>query len=379
MKVLMVTELYPPNCGGGGWSTYNLAKALHDTEEVEVKVLAVNQEEVKEDVPVEKVSVRRFPNELAYHQIKNEIEERKEEYDVIQGQHSLTIPPLGLIDKPTIGVIRDYWPICYQTTLRDNWGNNHLRCGVRCIGSTVQDFHVLSPYKFFNHSLRKRLTGKVDRLVPISSFVDARLEDLRAEKTVIPDVVLDESKEVSEARGEDDIIYFGKFIEQKDPEIMVELAEKYREIDPDQNFALMGKETELTEKIRKEIDDRGLENIEVPGHVEREELLKRLKGARAVVSPSQWYEPLSMSRIEALEFGKPLFALNIGSAPEIIEDGQNGFLYTDTDGLVEKIRELEDEETLEKISQKARKTYEERYSPEKVASQYIEVYREMIA
>jgi len=296
-----------------------LAKALNETEEVDVKVLAVNQEEVKQDVPIEKVSVRRFPNELAYHQVKNQVEKRMEEYDVIQGQHSLTIPPLGLIeDKPTVGVIRDYWPICYQTTLRDNYGNNHLKCGWKCKLSTIQDFHILSPYKFFNHHLRQRITKKVDMLAPRSKFVEERLQEHGFKNTeVMYNFVPEGFDENVEPKGEGDILYVGKLEEQKGPQLLVDAIPEILEEESDQKFVFLG-DGPMKEDLQKRVNDTGArQKVKFRGHVPMDEVKSRMKGAKTVVSPSLWHEPLSRVIIEAQALGTPVVTTERGGNKEI--------------------------------------------------------------
>jgi len=322
MRVLIVTEIYPPDCSGGGWSTYNLAKALHETEEVDVKVLAVNQDSVKEDVPVEKIEVKRFPNELAYRQIRKEISERKDDFDVIQGQHSLTIPPLGMIDdKTTVGVIRDYWPICYRTTLRDRFGNNHLKCGLKCATSTVMDFHFFSPYKFFNHYYRQKLTRNVDMLAPRSKFVEERLNEHGFEDTeVMYNFVPDYFAEGVEPEGKGDILFVGKLEKQKGPQLLVEAIPDILEERTDQKFVFLG-EGSLREELEQRIREMGLKDqVEFRGYVSMEEVKSRMKGARSVVSPSLWHEPLSRVVIESQALETPVITTDRGGNGEATEE-----------------------------------------------------------
>ncbi|MFB6265609.1 MAG: glycosyltransferase family 4 protein, partial [Candidatus Nanohaloarchaea archaeon] len=320
-------------------------KALDETDEVDVTVLAVNQDEVEDDgLDVEQISVPRFPNELAYYRIYKELSRSKDDYDVIQGQHSLTVPPLGLLDDvPTVGVIRDYWPICYRTTLRDRWGNNHLRCGPKCAASTVLDWHVLSPYKFFNHYLRRELTRKVDVLAARSEFVEERLNDHGFEDTVVRyNFVPDGFGDGIEPEGEGDVLYVGKLTEQKGPQLLVEAIPEVLEERPDQRFTFLGdgplreeleervrtsqlsqeescSSTDSSESVRFGVED----SVEFRGHVPKEEVIARMKGASVVVSPSLWHEPLSRVVIESASLGTPVVTAERGGNPEAVEAAVN--------------------------------------------------------
>ena len=51
-----------------------------------------------------------------------------------------------------------------------------------------------------------------------------------------------------------------------------------------------------------------------------------IRGARAVIVPSEYYENCSMSVLEAMAFGRPVVGGNIGGIPEQIRDGIDGYL-----------------------------------------------------
>ena len=67
-------------------------------------------------------------------------------------------------------------------------------------------------------------------------------------------------------------------------------------------------------------------NVRWVGHVEGE-VKQRLKtGCRAILFPSIWPEPLSTVAYEAYEVGKPIVASHLGGMPELIVEGQTGYL-----------------------------------------------------
>ncbi|WP_397533554.1 glycosyltransferase family 4 protein [Roseateles sp.] len=67
-----------------------------------------------------------------------------------------------------------------------------------------------------------------------------------------------------------------------------------------------------------------------------------IRGARAVVLPSEWYENAPMSVLESFAFGKPVLGAQIGGIPEMIEAGLSGWTFASGDvaALAERLREI---------------------------------------
>jgi glycosyltransferase involved in cell wall biosynthesis len=88
------------------------------------------------------------------------------------------------------------------------------------------------------------------------------------------------------------------------------------------------------------------------------------------------YEGLPVSIIESLVFGKPVLASNVGGISEIL-NGTNGFaLDNDAALFVEKILfYLNDKEAYNVACKAARKTYEEKFTVDKMYNQYLSLYQ----
>jgi glycosyltransferase involved in cell wall biosynthesis len=74
--------------------------------------------------------------------------------------------------------------------------------------------------------------------------------------------------------------------------------------------------------------------------------------------------------IEALLAGCPVIAFRRGAAPEVIDDGETGFLVEGMDGMVEALRRAK---TLDRAAIQARARL--RFSAERMAAEYVAVYR----
>lgn len=104
-----------------------------------------------------------------------------------------------------------------------------------------------------------------------------------------------------------------------------------------------------------------------------------LEYADVFVLPSN-YEGLPMSIIEALAFGRPVVASDVGGISELL-DGRNGFAVENDAGVMAaKIRYiLDDPERYNAMAQCARQTYLEKFTVEQMVEGYDSIYREIIA
>jgi glycosyltransferase involved in cell wall biosynthesis len=109
-------------------------------------------------------------------------------------------------------------------------------------------------------------------------------------------------------------------------------------------------------------------NIELLGQVDREELIKYLTGAKALIVASQLYEGLPMNIMEAYACGLPVIAGDIGNMSNLVDDGITGrkFIYNDPKSLLKCITEYEalSPEEIDKMKAAARSKFMELYNPE---------------
>jgi glycosyltransferase involved in cell wall biosynthesis len=98
-----------------------------------------------------------------------------------------------------------------------------------------------------------------------------------------------------------------------------------------------------------------------------------LGGACALLFPIDWEEPFGLVMIEALACGTPVIAWRRGSTPEVIDDGATGFIVDNVDAAVAAVGRIKEIER-----RTCRRVFEERFDVERMAMQYVEVYRRAI-
>ena len=99
------------------------------------------------------------------------------------------------------------------------------------------------------------------------------------------------------------------------------------------------------------------------------------------VFPNNCYHNCPMSILESFACGKPVIGSNLGSVPELIDDGINGLLFEpgNTKDLREKIRYLHHHPLLaHKMGISARKKIEEKYSEEDYYNKLLSIYYSLL-
>ena len=115
-------------------------------------------------------------------------------------------------------------------------------------------------------------------------------------------------------------------------------------------------------------------DIEYIGELGRAEKYNFLKDAVCLLNPIRWDEPFGMVMIEAMACGTPVVTNNRGSASEIVDEGETGFLCDDTDSLVRALRRVE---ALNRS--RSREVVEQRFSSQRMAADHIALYHRAIA
>jgi glycosyltransferase involved in cell wall biosynthesis len=115
-------------------------------------------------------------------------------------------------------------------------------------------------------------------------------------------------------------------------------------------------------------------HVEFVGEIEEAQKPAFLGDAQALLFPIDWPEPFGLVMIEAMSCGTPCIAWNHGSVPEVIDQGVTGFIVDSIDGAVDAVRRIG---MLDRRAVRAR--FEQRFSVERMARDYLELYRRVRA
>ena len=174
------------------------------------------------------------------------------------------------------------------------------------------------------------------------------------------------------ARPDGYLAFLGRISPEKRPDRAIEIATK------------LGKPLKMAAKIdaqdkvywdtviRPLVDGNPL--VEFVGEIGDHQKSAFLGGAEALLFPIDWPEPFGLVMIEAMACGTPVVAFRCGSAPEIVEDGETGFLVDTVEQAVAAAARapLLDREAV-------RAHFELRFSATAMARRYLDVYGDLLA
>lgn len=136
------------------------------------------------------------------------------------------------------------------------------------------------------------------------------------------------------------------------------------------------------EKLNTLIDRRGVRNcVEFRSKMRWDDVLKLYSDYDILVFPSIWEEPFSGVLIEAMSQGVPIVATATGGTPELIKHGWNGLLVAPNDAIemADRIMELVDNPGLmQRLSINGIRLIREKYTDKKIVDQIDKYLREVV-
>jgi glycosyltransferase involved in cell wall biosynthesis len=386
VKVVLATEVYPPRAGGAGWSTRALALGLREGGH-DVTVLTTSPgEEDLDSLRVRRLSARGRRRLAVPRALARALSAEKA--DAVHAQHSLSA--LGALAGPEPGrvavTVRDHWPVCFWST-RISGGALCPGCGVVAMAGCIEG-HVRAPvplswgaipYMQGDLALKRAALGRAGATIAVSESIAQELRAAAIPRVeVIPNVVdAREARAVaagpcSFALPERFLLFVGKLEENKGARLLVPAVAAAHTGLP---LVVLGEGT-LSHALKFDAASAGVPLV-VRGWAEREDVLRCLARATALVFPSLWPEPLSRVLLEALALGTPVAAMETGGTREILAPGDAGLLVADVPALADAVARLATEPALRARVTEAARVRAEAFSPATLIPRYEAVYRRL--
>ncbi|SIR63905.1 glycosyltransferase family 4 protein [Natronorubrum thiooxidans] len=172
--------------------------------------------------------------------------------------------------------------------------------------------------------------------------------------------------------------FLGRLDEEKNVRALAAAA---RELPADVTFRFIG-DGELRAELERELaDEVDSGAVEFAGWVDHEDVPRELNELRLLVLPSQPTEGLPTVILESLACGTPVLATPVSGVPDVVREGETGFLLDDVEptALAALIEEILERPDLEAISEEGRELVATTYSLEGAVNRYEKIFRSIIS
>ena len=212
-------------------------------------------------------------------------------------------------------------------------------------------------------------TFDFDEVEVIPNFICAK-HYLRVEESTLRDELAPD--------GEKLLVHVSNFRAVKRPVDCVEILAKVRETAENVRLIMVGDGPERAACYYR-AEQLGVKNrVEFVG--KRENIADYMGIADVFLLPSE-LESFGLAALEAQACEVPVVASRVGGIPEVVTDGETGFLSDvgDTEKMSEDVLKLLNDETMRRtFGEKARELSIQRYSANKIVPQYVAFYEKVL-
>lgn len=169
------------------------------------------------------------------------------------------------------------------------------------------------------------------------------------------------------------LIWVARFIDLKHPEIAVEIGRRLKRDGYDFELNMIGN-GQMLDEITQMVKHEGLEDvIHILGAMAPGEVRSHMEKAEVHLFTSDKQEGWGAVLNESMNSAcVPVANRAIGSAPYLINDGENGYLYSDADELYEKVKYLLDHKEVRcRMAERAYLTIVEQWNAETAAERFL--------
>jgi glycosyltransferase involved in cell wall biosynthesis len=193
---------------------------------------------------------------------------------------------------------------------------------------------------YLHHSILKIYEKSVSCFIAPSQFMKETVVKFghSRDKVEVLYNFVDQDGITTSVKTKDYLLYFGRLSEEKGLPVLLEALSKTKH---KYQLKLAGEGPDLI-SLQKKVKDLKLESqVEFLGFQSGAVLKETIQVAKAIMMPSVWLENMPFALLEAVAAGKVVVASRTGGLPEVITDGQTGFLF-ETGSSADLTRVLDD-------------------------------------
>jgi glycosyltransferase involved in cell wall biosynthesis len=242
----------------------------------------------------------------------------------------------------------------------------------RCIKNST----AMSTLIWLEATVHKALNlyqNSVSRFVVPSRFFIAKFAEWGVDTRNFSHVPNSIDVEAFRPEGEpgDDFVYLGRLVVEKGVDTLIRAAAIARV-----RLRIVG--TGPEEAALRQLAAETGGQVEFAGYLSGDALRAAVSSARAVVVPSEWYENAPISVMEASALARPVIGADIGGIPELIREGETGFLFKsgNVESLVETLTKVQrlPSSQLQRIGAAGREWMRAEFSPTAYRDRMLGLY-----
>jgi glycosyltransferase involved in cell wall biosynthesis len=382
MKICLVSYEYPPYIYGGAGTYAELLVRGLEEHGIDLSILAygpvseIQRNVIRIKTPDIKYWRRLFfsyygPRLLTKFVKKNDI-------DLIHFNEPhiiITTPETPLVSSFHSTQINEFFtnlPLHRASSPR-NIPESIIKSSIGSLGelfASVNSDHIICPCMDLKKKVQKHTLKKEGDITVIPNGIDTAWASEEVPENHLSKFDLKKDKY---------FLFMGRLAPIKGIEHLLQSFRAFNSKQPDYKLAIAG--SGFYEQHLRSMA-KSIKNAIFLGHISKIEEKKALyKNCTAVLLPSL-YEAFPMVILEAMAFGKPIIASNVGGIPEIIKNGINGFLVEPKTPIeIEKYLDIlaSDPEIGNIIGKRNRELIEAEYTYKNMAQKTIQIYEKMIS
>jgi glycosyltransferase involved in cell wall biosynthesis len=210
-----------------------------------------------------------------------------------------------------------------------------------------------------------RAHGTKGRLVALSAYQRDAAPPEAGRPDVVPNPLRVQEWPFS-AEKEPFVLWMGRMSPDKGPHRAIDAARRAGVPIVLAGPVQPGQEEYFATEVEPHLDDDAVRYVGEAGAEAKRDLYRRASG---FLMPIRWPEPFGLVMVEAMACGTPVIAYPEGAAPELVRDGESGFVVDDEAGMAEAIGRLGEIDP-----HRCRAVTDERFGVDAVCQRYEAIY-----
>lgn len=228
----------------------------------------------------------------------------------------------------------------------------------------------------------ERVLQQARAVISISRYDEQALGNkVRGQFMSIPNPIAQHFFETSDHDSVgNNLLFAGVMTPRKNVDGLVRAFALARQQVPDARLTIVGPmpDEAYAQQVREQVATLQLEDaITFVGHVETERLVQAMRQCRGIVLFSR-EETAPTTLAQAMALGKPIVATRVGGIPEMVVDGENGFLVESEDERAcadRMVALFSSAELCQTMGAHGHEIASQRYKPAAVARKTVDTYR----